>query len=115
MSQLKIRKTENNGVVYSNPSDLGLTVRFKQNDQMKKLDNLPVANYLTEIIVNDDFQIPLAEKKVIDAISIRVRVSGTHQSKARIKELLKMLGTKFETWADEDVFSGFRPQTPPEA
>lgn len=109
---IKIQKIENNGVVYADPADPGLSIRFKQTSQGKSLNGVPVTNHVTEIIINDDNQVAVAGSNAIDAISVRLRVSGSAQSKARVKALLGVLAST-DTWADEDVFSGFRPVTPP--
>lgn len=109
---IKIQKIENNGVVYADPADPGLSIRFKQTSQGKSLNGVPVTNHVTEIIINDDNQVEIAGSNAVDAISVRLRVSGTAQSKARIKALLGVLAAT-NVWADEDVFSGFRPVTPP--
>lgn len=109
---LKIQKIEQNGVVYADPADPGLSVRFKQTEQGKSLNGVPVSNHVTEIIVNDDNAITVSGKDAIDAISIRLRVSASAQSKARVKALLGVLAAS-DVWADEDVFGGFRPTTPP--
>lgn len=110
---LKIQKIENTGVVYADPADPGLSVRFKQTEQSKSLGGLPVTNHVTEIIANDDNTIDLSGNSVTDALSIRVRVSATAQSKVRVKALLGMIAASVDDWADEDVFSGFRPVTAP--
>jgi hypothetical protein len=109
---LKIQKIENTGVVYADPADPGLSVRFKQTEQAKSLGGLPTTNHVTEVIINDDNQISLSGNSVTDAVSIRVRVSATSQSKARVKQLLGVLASS-SAWVDEDVFGGFRPATIP--
>lgn len=109
---LKIQKIEQNGVVYADPADPGLSVRFKQTEQGKSLNGVPTSNHVTEVIVNDDNAITVSGKDAIDAISIRLRVSASAQSKARVKALLGILASS-DNWADEDVFGGFRPTTPP--
>lgn len=109
---LKIQKIENTGVVYADPADPGLSIRFKQTEQSKSLGGFPVTNHVTEIIINDDNTISLGGNDVVDAVSVRVRVSGTAQSKARVKKLLGILASSND-WSDEDVFSGYRPETVP--
>lgn len=109
---LKIQKIEQNGVVYANPADPGLSVRFKQTEQGKSLNGVPTSNHVTEIIINDDNAITVSGKDAIDAISIRLRVSASAQSKIRVKALLGILASS-NVWADEDVFGGFRPTTSP--
>lgn len=109
---IKIQKIENTGVVYSDPADPGLSIRFKQTEQSKSLNGVPATNHVTEIIINDDNAVTIAGQSAIDAVSVRVRVSGTAASKARIKALLGTL-SQSQAWADEDVFGGFRPVTAP--
>lgn len=110
---LKIQKIENNGVVYADPAAVGLSYRFKQSEQGKSLNGLPVTNHVTEIIITDDNVITIGDTSVVDAVSLRLRVSGTAQSKARIKQLLASIAASVDEWADEDVFGGFRPVTAP--
>lgn len=109
---LKIQKIEQTGVVYADPADPGLSIRFKQTEQNKTLNGVSTANHATEIIINDDNSVTVSGKDVVDAISIRLRVSASAQSKARVKALLGILAST-GVWADEDVFSGFRPVTAP--
>lgn len=109
---LKIQKIEQTGVVYADPADPGLSIRFKQTEQNKTLNGVSTTNHATEIIINDDNAVIVAGKEVVDAISIRLRVSASAQSKARVKALLGILANS-NAWADEDVFSGFRPVTAP--
>lgn len=110
---LKIQKIEQTGVQYADPSDPGLSVRFKQTEVNKSLSGVTVANHTTEIIYNDDNAITIAGVSAVDAISIRLRVSATAQSKARVKALLVSMAADVDNWSDEDVFSGFRPATTP--
>lgn len=108
----KIQKIENTGVVYADPSDPGLSVRFKQTDQGKSLSGVPVTNHVTEIIINDDNTVAIGGQNAIDAVSVRIRVSGTAHSKARIRQLLA-IAAQSQQWSDEDVFQGYRPVTAP--
>ena len=109
---LKIQKIENTGVVYADPADPGLSVRFKQTEQNKTLSGVSTTNHATEIIINDDNPVTISGKDVVDAISIRLRVSASAQSKERVAALLGIFGDT-SNWAAEDVFSGYRPETPP--
>lgn len=109
---IKIQKIENTGVVYSDPTDPGLSIRFKQTEQGKSLNGVPATNHVTEIIINDDNAVTVSGQSTVDAVSVRLRVSGTAYSKARIRALLGVLSNS-QTWADEDVFGGYRPVTAP--
>ena len=109
-----LQKSENNGVTYADPADPGLTVRFKQDVRTKSLNGVSVDNHATEIIYNDDFAVTLSGGiSAIDAVSVRLRVSGTAYSKARIKSILVAMAADVDNWADEHVFGGFRPITTP--
>lgn len=109
----KVQKIEQTGVVYADPADAGLSVRFKQSEQGKTLSGVPVTNHVTEVIVNDDNAVTINGVAATDAISIRLRVSASTFSKARVKALLVALAADVDGWADEDVFGGFRPVTAP--
>ncbi|UUW20981.1 MAG: hypothetical protein [Sanya duin-like virus 1] len=110
---LKIQKIDQTGVIYADPSDPGLTVRFKQGSQGKSLNGVSVANHVTEVIYTDDVPVTISGVSAVDAVSIRLRVSGTAQAKARIKSLLVAMAADVDNWSDEDVFGGFRPVTTP--
>lgn len=110
---LKIQKIDNSGVTYADPSVPTLSYRFKQTEANKSLSGQPVRNHVTEIIINDDSPVVIGAVNANDAVSIRLRVSGTVLSKARIKGLLHSLVVGLDDWSDEDVFGGFRPVTPP--
>jgi hypothetical protein len=109
----KVQKTENTGVVYAEPTDPDNTVRLKHSAQVKTLNNVQVTNQVTEIIVNDNFGITIGDTTAVDAVSLRLRVSGSLQATARKKALLTALLATLDAWADEDVFSGFNPISVP--
>jgi hypothetical protein len=110
---LKIQKIEQTGVVYADPADPGLSVRFKQTEQSKSLNGAATTNHVTEIIYNDDNAVVISGVNAVDAISLRLRVSACAQSKVRVKSLLVAMAADVDNWSDEDVFGGFRPSTVP--
>lgn len=111
----KVQKTENTGIVYADPADPDLTVRLKHSSQAKSLNGTAVTNQVTEVIVNDNFGLTIGGVAVVDAISIRVRISGALQASARKKSLLTALRATLDAWDDEDVLSGFNPASVPVA
>lgn len=111
----KVQKTENTGIVYADPADPGLTVRVKHSTQGKTLNGVQVANQVTEVIVNDDNNITVNGVAAVDAVSLRLRVSGGIQSTPRKKSLLAALRATLDAWEDEDVLSGFNPTSVPVA
>jgi hypothetical protein len=48
-----------------------------------------------------------------DAVSVRLRVSATKESAARVKNILLSMAAQVDAWADEGVFIGFPPTTTP--
>lgn len=110
---LKIQKIEPTGVVYSDPLQTDLTVRVKHGKAAKNVGGVPLVNHVTEIIFNDDYPVTVGDKTVMDAVSVRVRVSGSALSMPRVKQLLASLNGVSNEWHDESVFVGFNPDTPP--
>lgn len=110
----KVQKTEQTGIVYAEPTDPDQTVRVKHSSQVKNLGGISVTNQVTEIVVNDAYSVVVAgDTSALDAVSIRVRVSGSLQATARKKALLTALLSTLDNWADEDVLSGFNPVSVP--
>jgi len=48
-----------------------------------------------------------------DAVSVRIRTSGSPLSENSIGLMISALATLVPTWASEHVFIGFNPTTPP--
>lgn len=113
MATLQLLRQENNGVVYADPAKPDMTVRFRNTSSNKTLNNVNVKNYLTEIIYNDGNPVTVSGVAATDAISVRLRVSGTVESATRIAVLLHALADQINTWQGETVFSGFNPTTAP--
>ena len=110
---LKIQKTENTGVIYADPADPTMVVRFRSTSSPKSLNGVTTKNYLTEIIYNVDNDVTINGVASKDAVSVRIRTSGALQSKQKIKQLLVSAAAQVDDWADEDVFVGFNPVTVP--
>jgi len=113
MATLKVLRQENTGVVYADPADLGLSVRFRHSSAQKSLNGVPTTNHVTEIIANDDHAVVIGGVNAKDALSVRIRTSGASESKARLRELLLALAAQVDDWDDESVFQGFNPTTAP--
>lgn len=108
-------RSDATGVTYADPSDPDYTVRFKFSNSVKSLSGNPVQNNVCEIIVNDIYNVVLGSETVQEALSIRLKVSGSHHSAARKKAMLSALAGKLDTWAMEDVLEGFEPTSVPVA
>jgi hypothetical protein len=110
---LQLYSQQTNGVTYADPLDPDFTVRFKTNSSGKSLNGLQTTNYATEIIVNDVHGITINGIGANDALSIRVRVSGSVASVDRLAEMLGAVASQLSTWASENVLVGFQPSTLP--
>lgn len=111
---LSVKSQESNGVTYAIPTKPDFTTRFRYNTVNKSLNGLVVPNYATEIISNDLHSVTIAGQSVLDALSIRIRVSGSLASKARLHDMLCSLAVQLHTWEGENVMQGFRPTTAPQ-
>lgn len=110
---LSVKSQDSAGVTYADPSKPDTTIRFRSTSAQKVLGGQNIANYATEIIVNDNNAITVGDASVVDALSIRVRVSGSLNSKTRLRNLLVSLAAQLGTWETESVMQGFRPTTAP--
>lgn len=112
MALQKLR-SDASGVTYALSSDPDYTVRFKNTSQSKSLSGIPVQNNICEIIINDINNVTLGSESVPEALSIRIKVSGSYQNKARKDALIGAVAAQLPTWATENVFEGFEPSTAP--
>lgn len=112
MSLQKLR-SDATGVSYADPSDPDFTYRFKYSNSVKSLSGIPVQNNVTEIIINDTSDVTLGSETVPEALSVRLKVSGSYASKARKNAILAALAIQIDTWAAENVYEGFEPTTAP--
>jgi hypothetical protein len=104
------------GVTFAETSDPDYTVRFKTSQSYKSLDGNSVQNVVTEIIVNDVHMTDLGDGHTVpEALSVRIKVSGSHYGKARKEAMLSAIAAQLDTWATEGVFDGFEPTTVPVA
>jgi hypothetical protein len=108
----KIQKIEPNGVVYADPAT-ATSVRFRNTSTSKTLNGAVTKNQLTELIYNDDNAVVVGGINSVDAVSVRLRVSASPASQARVKQILLAMAAQITTWEDEDVFMGFNPVTAP--
>lgn len=110
---LSVKSQENAGVTYADPAKPDTSIRFRFSSTVKQLNGVSVPNYATEIIINDNNSITVGSVSAQDALSIRVRVSGTLLSKTRLRQLLTSAAAQLGTWETENVMQGFRPVTAP--
>lgn len=110
---LSVKSQENAGVTYALPAKPDLTVRFRFSNTAKNLNGVTVPNYATEIIFNDNNPVTVGGASALDALSVRLRISGSLESKVRLRQLLLSMVDKLNVWEIENVMQGFRPVTPP--
>lgn len=111
---LAVLNQQPNGVTYADPEKPTMTVRFKTTSAPKMLDGLRTQNYVFEVISNDIADVNIGNVVVPDALSVRIRVSGSIQSQGRVAQMLRDLTLKMDqNWIDENVLTGFAPVTPP--
>lgn len=113
MSLTQLLNHNANGVTYANPADPDYTVRFKTTSSKKTVAGSILQNSVSEIIVNDSHNITVGSNSVTDNLSVRVRISGSLESRARLSEILASLAGQITTWDSENVFIGFEPTTVP--
>jgi ubiquinone biosynthesis protein UbiJ len=113
LANLQLYSQQSNGVTYALPEDPDCTVRFKTSSSPKTLDGKRVINYVTEITMNDSHSLTLGDDVVDDALSVRLRVSGSAESMDRLEEMVDNLSSKLDAWISENVLLGFQPTTVP--
>lgn len=110
---LSVKSQDSAGITYADPAKPDSTVRFRFSSTVKQLNGVSIPNYATEVIVNDNNSITIGSVSAQDALSIRVRISGTLLSKGRLRDLLTSIAAQLGTWETENVMQGFRPATAP--
>ena len=113
VNTLQLFSQQPNGVTFCDPSKPDYQVRFKTTSSQKVIDGKKAQNYITEIAANDINPISVGDAVVNDALSVRLRTSGSLQSVPRLKQMLLDLAAKLDTWGDENVLIGFKPTTLP--
>jgi hypothetical protein len=110
---LSVKSQDNAGVTYADPAKPDTTIRFRFGATSKVLNGVVTPNYSTEVIVNDNNSVTIGEVSALDALSIRIRVSGSLASKTRLRQLLTSVAAQVGQWETENVMQGFRPSTAP--
>jgi len=110
---LSVKSQDNSGVTYADPAKPDTTIRFRFSSVNKTLNGVVTPNYATEIIANDNNSITVGGVAALDALSIRIRVSGCLESKVRLRQLLTSLAAQLGQWETENAMQGFRPATAP--
>lgn len=112
-TNLAVKSQDSSGVTYALPTKPDMTVRFRFNTTNKTLNGVVTPNYSVEIIANDNNAVTVGGASALDALSVRIRVSGSLASKERLRDMLTSLCAQCATWETENVMQGFRPTTVP--
>lgn len=110
---LKLLRVENTGSIYADLAKPDMTVRFRNSSAQKTLNGVNVQNYLSETIYNDKNAVTVGGVPVVDALSARLRLSGTKESAPRLAQFLRSMAAQVEAWGTEGVWHGFNPTTAP--
>lgn len=110
---LKLYSQQPNGQTFADPTDPDYTVRFKTNVAPKVLDGQRTTNYVTEIVINDIHDVSIGDKVTGDALSVRLKVSGSVESIDQLKKMVSDLSSQIDQWMAEDVLTGFPINTLP--
>jgi hypothetical protein len=110
---LAVKSQDSSGVTYADPAKPDSSVRFRFSTVNKSLNGVQVPNYAVEIIANDNNPITVGGVAALDALSVRVRISGSIESKGRLRDILTSIGASLAQWETENVVQGFRPVTAP--
>lgn len=113
MGTTQIKTRDAYGVTYADPTEPDFTVRFKTSNSVKNLNGLKVDNYVTEVIINDNEEITVGNVTANDAIAVRLRISGSSKSHARLKAIVAQLALQVDAWMNENVSLGFEPTSAP--
>nr|QQM16276.1 hypothetical protein [Fonsystermes virus] len=110
---LQVLSQDSAGVTFADPGKPDLTVRFKHTTSSKSINGVMVSNIRAEVIMNDNNVVNVGGATAVDANSVRLSVSGSIHSKARLSQLLLSLAGQIASWNQENVFLGFRPSSAP--
>lgn len=113
MSTMQLLAHLQDGTVYADPLKPSASCRFKTTSAGKTVDGIRLQNYVTEVIFTDQNAVTSGGLTANDAVSVRIRVSGSLESHSRIKQILNSLATQVDEWGNENVFIGFEPSTKP--
>jgi hypothetical protein len=108
-----VRSVQPNGQTYADRLQPQFTVRLRTDTAPKSLNGNQTVNYASEVVINDVHPLQVGDLPVTDALSVRLRVSGSRESMGRLKSMLQALIQTIPQWNDEDVWLGFPPTTAP--
>lgn len=108
---MQIIATDQFGVTYANPQDPDFQIRFKTTSARKSVDGISMQNYVSEVIITDNHKKDATAPN--EALSVRLRTSGSTENKDRLYKLIKFLAQNLDQFETDSVFYGFRPSVAP--
>lgn len=115
MSTTQIQTRDAYGTTYADPTDVNFVVRFKHTSTRKALGTTTTENHVLDIIVNDLHDVVTGTNTTsADSLSVRVRISGSSKSDARLGKIIRQVAAQLPAWVEDDkVHLGFEPKTAP--
>lgn len=115
MSQTQVQTRDAYGTTYADPTDVNFTVRFKHTSTRKALGTTTTENHVLDIIVNDLYDVATGTNTTsADSLSVRVRISGSSKSDARLGAIVAQIAAQLPSWVQDDkVHLGFEAKTAP--
>lgn len=108
---MQIIATDQYGVTYADPADPDFQIRFKTLSARKSVDGKSLVNYVSEVIITDSHRVGVDSPN--EALSVRMRTSGSIENKAQVYALVDFLANNISQFKTDSVFYGFRPSTAP--
>jgi hypothetical protein len=109
----QLLKSDGNSSTWADPANLNRTVRLKQTSAPKTANGVTVTNHLTEVIINDTNSYDVGSAPVVDALSVRLRASGSSDSHAELQVLAALLADLVDQWSSDSYLVGFTPSSVP--
>lgn len=113
LTPLQMYRNGTDGAIFMSPAKPSYSVRFKTLRSPKKLGSIQTENVVQEIIATALNQVNVGNNTADDAISVRIRVSGSVLSEAAVNALATAIASSVPAWTAEHVMVGYNPVTPP--
>lgn len=115
MSLTQVQTRDAYGTTYADPNDVNFIVRFKHTSTRKSLGTTTTENHVLDIIVNDLHDVATGTNTTsADSLSVRVRISGSSKSDARLGAIVAQIAAQLPSWVKDDkVHLGFEAKTAP--
>lgn len=100
------------GITFATPES-PYTLRVVTNRTSKVIQGVRLDNFATEVIANYPNRLAVGDNEITDPVSVRIRVSGTPDSRKAVRAMIEALSAQLVQWETESVYLGFQPETAP--